>query len=285
MIGGIGKYPYFGLAGLPLPFLLLLVTRIGNYKYSTANRNYAYELHLSRSLLYHSLSSPGNTNRILHIGWEEAMFAWRIVQATLFNALYERTWFTNRYRERRGAITKIKYRWWDTDALKGQVAKHHPGSYLRYMQIFLHNLALAAFLPAIYTAYFYIELMQSRPSEIPDAFPYVFVATLVIAIGVLLHVLKQIRRDCATRLILETGLLSIQSSAVVWRCAVVAHFRALHVKQSFQGYTNELAKQAVDLANNIEGIHKWLEHSDYFPNVTFLELKPLGEALKVRGTN
>lgn len=260
----VSDHPYVGLAGLLVTFLLLLVTRIGNYKYATANRNYAYELHVHRNLVFKPTCSEKSTLGILELGWEEAMFAWRIVQATLFEAIYKRSFFDQRFIERANAAS-LKYRWWNTEALKLSAAKHHPGSYLKYMHRFLHTLAIFAVMPACYTSWYYL-----RESSVEEpSFTVLGIGSLVASILVLIYVWLQMRRDNAQRAILESGLLSIQSSAVVWRCAVVAHFRALAKNKAYKGYTVVLCEQAIDLVKEIDKVHEWLERDQCFPREDF----------------
>lgn len=70
--------------------LLLLVAQMANHKYRTINRNLAYELHLYRLKDYAAATTqhPTWTQRMLDVGWEEGMCAWRIVQPTISDALY-----------------------------------------------------------------------------------------------------------------------------------------------------------------------------------------------------
>ncbi len=75
--------PYLGLLAV-LPILLLFsVAGMGMNKYSTSNRLLGYELHLERTRRYSNWPS-----QMTDLGWEEAMRAWRIVSATLFEHIY-----------------------------------------------------------------------------------------------------------------------------------------------------------------------------------------------------
>jgi len=266
IVNTIVGHPYSGMAGLLMTYLLLMAARIGNYKYATANRNFAYELHLSRSLDYEKTGARQSTVQILELGWEEAMFAWRIVQATLFDAIYERTRFSRAFREK-SVFTQLDYRWWDTDSLKGE-ASHHPGSYLRYMQKFLHCLAILALAPALYSSMHYGLIAD-------DANRWLAGGMLALTIVVFVDATLQIRRNNAHRRNLENGLLSIQASAVVWRCAALAHFRALDENGKYEGYTKALGKQALEIAKNIKNVHTWMEQAGCFPNHVFAGVRPL----------
>src|SRR5688500_13212539 len=44
--------PWVAFAGVPIIMVLLLVCRVGIFKYSTANRNLGYQLHLERLAAY-----------------------------------------------------------------------------------------------------------------------------------------------------------------------------------------------------------------------------------------
>ena len=265
----LSTHAYIGMSSLIVTFMLLMVKRIGNYKYTTANRNYGYEMHLHRALRYCPLEDPESTKRIINLGWEEAMFAWRIVQATIYETIYEKSGISRKVRERKES-KGAKYHWWDTERLKG-AACHHPGSYLNYMQMFLHWLAVVSMLPAVYSSWYYFNAgVIEEPATESAFFGWVFpLATL----WVLAHVFLQRRRDDAQRSLLETKLLSIQSSAVVWRCAVVAHFRALEETHMFVGYTKALGEQAKNIVEDIEAVHRWLEKADSFPAKTPSDLR------------
>jgi hypothetical protein len=261
----LADHPYMGMATLLLSFLLLLVTRVGNYKYSTANRNYGYELHIHRTLYYRSDEAPESTKQLLNLGWEEAMFAWRIVHATLFDTIYEQCGNSRIHLEKK-KFKDVGYKWWDTNSLKDG-ASHHPGSYLQYMHIFLHRLAILAILPAFYSSFYY--LVGTWLNKWSRWYYLMGIVFFAITFNVLVFVFRQVKRDNARRVILETGLLSIQASAVVWRAAAVAHFRALENAGRFKGYTRALSKQAIELSDNVENIHEWLQTTDSFPRISF----------------
>ncbi|MBI4718560.1 MAG: hypothetical protein HY763_12195 [Planctomycetes bacterium] len=61
--------------------VVIAVQRIGLHKFSTTNRLWGYQLHLERLR-----GTPPHPLSL--IGWEEACRAWRIVQATVFEAIY-----------------------------------------------------------------------------------------------------------------------------------------------------------------------------------------------------
>ena len=264
------SHPYLGMLSLIAVFLLLVVKRIGNYKYTTANRNYAYQLHLSRLPRYSHLESKQSTEQMRNLDWEEAMFAWRIVQPTIFNAIYQKTGRAARF-EVRGELKDSAYPWWDTAKLKGG-ASHHPGSYLKYMQIFLHWFAVVAIFPALSSSWYYFEtgVLRHNGMLLDAIVGWVFPLTTM---SVIIHVFLQKMRDDAYRHLLETQILSIQTAAVVWRCAVVAHFRALEKTRMYRGYTKALGNEALDIVKNVEQIHEWLEDENSFPMIASSSLR------------
>ncbi|MFQ5528008.1 MAG: hypothetical protein ACE5GX_17345 [Thermoanaerobaculia bacterium] len=63
------RYPFIAPATVPVAFLLLVVTRIGTYKYGTANRNFGYDLHLHRVASLEGRTGSGWQERMRLIGW------------------------------------------------------------------------------------------------------------------------------------------------------------------------------------------------------------------------
>ena len=89
-LGVIAKFaltePYLGVLSVLPVLLLLAVASMGTHKYATSNRLLGYELHLHRTR--HYIGTRKWQPHMQAIGWEEAMRAWRIVQATLFEHIY-----------------------------------------------------------------------------------------------------------------------------------------------------------------------------------------------------
>ena len=212
MFSTFSKHPYIGMAGVPIAYLLALVIRIGNYKYGTANRNYGYELHLHRALLYRGhFEPPKSTQQIIEFGWEEAMFAWRIVQPTLRKAIYEKAFFGLYEKDKKAEAV---YRWWDTRSLikpkDGErppeaLPEHEPGGYLKTMQRFLGCIAVLCILPAYGTFWYYQFRNPVGPSiQIGSTTIYIYSSIcVIIATGALIHILFKIIRDRSHRIILE----------------------------------------------------------------------------------
>ena len=128
--------------------VMMRIVEIGIHKYSTANRHYGYVLHLYRTYSYDSTTEI--EEKVRRAGWEEAMFAWRVIQPILSEEIYDSS-----FRERK-KYRNANYRWWNTESLikdsvedknKWHSAKlsFHPGSYLQKAQRLIHILCAAIF--------------------------------------------------------------------------------------------------------------------------------------------
>jgi hypothetical protein len=230
--------------------VLLMVARIGIYKYVTANRNLGYELHL-----YQTRHIPANSPvewqaDMLEVGWEEAMRAWRIVQTTVYQDIYKKGWL-------RAGIMKKKHRrtkwWFKPNMLSDNGTVYYPGSYLQIVNKLLIIIAVGLTIPMFVVAgqlYF-----QNNGWYLL----YGGIALLSLA-AIITFSLNYSRR----RKILEEGLLSIPSCAIMWHAVVVAHFRALRKLREkpdcfdFNNYIEYLWMEAKSLTGNIEHISKWI---------------------------
>ena len=99
MFGAIQWLSLAALAAIPVILLLMIVCRIGIYKYSTANRNLGYELHLGRLRSIYLATLPHATIEeqeqkkaryefLKKARWEEVQRAWRIIQPMIFRKIY-----------------------------------------------------------------------------------------------------------------------------------------------------------------------------------------------------
>jgi hypothetical protein len=101
-------------------------------------------------------------------------------------------------------------------------------------------------------------------SELAD--PWLIVAWLVLVLFTLFTARRIIQAD-SQRKILDRGLLSVHSCAILWNAVVVAHFRALRAAgmsndgmlDSYHGYTIDLANQATRLRDQLFDIHGWIQ--------------------------
>jgi hypothetical protein len=82
--------PWAALSAAPVAVVVALVCRIAIFKYTTANRNLGYQLHLERLKAYERFDSTvaARVESLRRMGWEEALQAWRIVHATTYAAIY-----------------------------------------------------------------------------------------------------------------------------------------------------------------------------------------------------
>jgi hypothetical protein len=193
------KDPQVGCHILVLPCLLVIIlclttAGIGCHKYGTSNRDSAYEIHLSRVVDYEEhYPERGRIARALRrIDWEEAMFAWRIIQPAMYRHFYVRQlgslkrfkwggWFVKGLDPE--VIKDVEaYPWYDTRELlarepEGQALNRgvfYPGTYLRKMLNVLYIVALVCWCTLVYSLY---EGVGAKP-------PHFSVAS-ALAIGVI----------------------------------------------------------------------------------------------------
>lgn len=284
IVSFLEKNSAVALGSVPLFLLLSTVARIGTHKYSTANRNYGYQLHLERlARIQEPMEESGNktdsgsvdTNtykRPNSIGWEEAMRAWRVVQATAFEKLYhtERLWWWSAIRLKREYRIKksesgenvCRYNWFEPPTLVVEGTKWHSGGYIKNMLIVIHLVAFLTVVPLFYLTYTTYAKYQSLCTNNSLLF---FCLTLILTLYVFCSLLSRIYKVNARKKLLETGLLSIHSCSIMWHAVVTAHQRALdELKKTdgfcpYKGLTEQLSVQAKLLSENITGIHKWIE--------------------------
>lgn len=234
--------------------MLLAVARIGTYKYGNANLLHGYELHLERTRNLTDTKS-GWQRHMRSIGWEEARRAWRVVQVTFFRHLYYHYPVAPNLLRREHRKVEREFRWFEPAVLvstAGVGAAYHPGGYLRLMLTMLHVLAVIATLPGWFLG---IDAWNEEPTRAK--------LYLVFAFGLVVFVGFRALQDYPRLRLLEHGLLSIHSSAVMWQAAVLAHYRALaEVKKGsgsgYENYTKNLALQAADLRAKAFRIDQWM---------------------------
>jgi hypothetical protein len=247
--------PRVALAALVVVVLLLAVARIGIYKYGTANRNFGYELHLSRTRHLNEGPEGGWRHAMREIGWEEAIRAWRVVQATCYAELFSKsklwpTYLKRRYRAERGKGGL----WFEPKTLIVGEAAYYAGSYLQTMLGVLHLLSVLALSPLLAMA------LQFQYRGQREAY-HVSLALLVASFVVVCQQMLWVR---SRRRLLEEGFHSIHSSAVMWQAVVLAHYRAASAVlggnsgRSLAGYTRRLSEEALHLKRNLLAIHEWV---------------------------
>jgi hypothetical protein len=140
--------PLVGLAAFPILIFALAVCRIGTYYYTDSNRQFGFELFLSRVRL--TPEQPGSRWRdsYINIDWEEALRAWRVVQETLFHRIHPRENLLLRhvYADDFKPDAKKNPRWFCQASLFGANSKAvwKAGKFLDTMQLLLLFLATIA---------------------------------------------------------------------------------------------------------------------------------------------
>lgn len=234
-----------GLAALPILVFALVTCRLGDSCYSSANRHYGYEL-----FLYRVRTSGGHDEGRWHqeyrsIEWEAAMRAWRVVQASLYEAIYRPGNYLTIDRLKSQFDMSKKAFWFCQSSLSKQNgAKFHAGSYLSRMHAMLLLVAVAsvAILWATVLAVIFrpFGLTEKTPAgatmlhqmglPVPSTASLnvaVLVLCLAVAIAATIVFYVRFKAENAKRLIMEDGILSIHASSIVWQAVVVAHFSTL----------------------------------------------------------
>ncbi|MCK4408451.1 MAG: hypothetical protein KAW67_00090 [Candidatus Eisenbacteria sp.] len=273
--------PATALISIAAGFIILMTRRIGTYKYAAANRLTAYELHL-----YRTRNTPPHLRGrrwkpyMRYIGWEEAMRAWRLVHATLFEEVYvsRRFWPNFHRKPYRGRRRPFWFR--QQSMLGGRPSVvWHPESYLRTLMLLLKILAWAV-VACLFLMTHQVYDMGLGIWWIRGSWAVTIAMTVVTVLRLLM--------DDKRRHILEDELLSISSCSVVWQAVVIAHYSALDRARSvelatedmkklpvyapslqnpqsklpdgsgFKGYTYWLADEAQSLARSAEDIDGWI---------------------------
>jgi hypothetical protein len=253
------EFPWLGLASIFIILLVLSVMRIGTYKYGTANRHYGYELHLDRVRRLISSKDSAWKPEYREIGWEESLRAWRIVQPSIFRHLYN--WGVGEPNKLNKFAQSVGYKWFESETLLGGATgvHYHAGSYLRTMISLLSIVAGFCLISLLFTPLQLLVQEKYTQSAIS-------IGIFAIVCYVTISRLAQIR---ARRKLLESGILSIHSCAIVWNLTVMAHFRAQEQLdgfnnggvKSFQGYTLKLSEQASEILHYFSDgktVYDWL---------------------------
>ncbi|BBO79612.1 hypothetical protein DSCO28_01780 [Desulfosarcina ovata subsp. sediminis] len=258
------KEPYFALAGLLISLINLAVARIGTYKYGTANRHFGFELYIHRMM-----DHPYELKKLctyIDIGWEEAMRAWRIVQASIYSCIYETDCFWGIGKDK--PIDKhIQYKWYNVNVSlsensynayrNNKIVRYYSGSYLREMHKILHLIAYLGLVPMLYASY------QFSLSN--HLFHSLFFWVISLAGFVLIK--HKVNHNDRRRKILEDGLLSIHACSIVWQAVVVAHLKTKEEieKQNMntcghplKNYSTVLGEWTGGICENISEIHSWM---------------------------
>jgi hypothetical protein len=253
IIAFIVKYqeqqPLIALLSFLAVIFLFSIARIGIYKYTTANRNYGYQLYLERTRFLNDRIFNDWKQYMRHIGWEEAMFVWRFVQASIFHHLYEtKKLCPNRLKkdhQGRDNWFELKESWENKD----DKLEYHAGTYLKTMINILYLIIIISLIPLI------VMLYQLHKGEKIVEF---WICTIVVIL-LIIFVLLRIRRNNSKIKLLEQGILSISSCAVIWQAVVLAHYKALsdlNDKNNYFSYDRYMDRLSVETKNLIENIYE-----------------------------
>ena len=282
VISIMGKEPdwlFLAITSALLIALCLMTIDVGCHKFNTANRATAYQIHLSRITDYEESSRKKSkiALELRRIDWEEAMFAWRIIQPIIFDFFYRK----NKRKYEDGVKKELvkkeikRYPWNDTKKLiksgikdeKGDIeGKFYPGTYLRKMMFIMNFVVVLILIIYARSIQHLLDL-----NELYSLKNFGVLSFTLITLGYIIYQVVHCHKRC-TRL--ESGLNSIQTSAFVWRivCITMLLARLESIKknrktaakdQIYKGYTIELAKIAsTDLYFKLHIIHEWLEEKE-----------------------
>jgi hypothetical protein len=276
--GAITFVPYLSI--ILIIFLSHGACRVGTHKYTTANRITAYQLHISRVLDYEEMRSRSSLfhAELLKLDWEEALFTWRIVQPVIYDYFYpKRFWFWHyeKYKD-------MLYPWFDSDlmlkkcpfqtslwgSLKGQNPRFYPGTYLRKKLWEFYAVILSMFLLSA------IISIKAFYSHQPFPLFTLGICGLLVIYGT--YIMGNALNTFFKCKIVESGLLSIQTGAVIWRIVAVSHLVAKYrscffnrgnpsatENQLYRGLTIRIAEIAcLEIRPALQNIHEWLEKAE-----------------------
>lgn len=280
---GEHQHPVVGLAALPAIIMLMLICRIGIFKYTTANRNLGYELHLDRLRKYVQVNSDDlyvkeRVGKLEDMGWEEAVRAWRVVQASIFAKIYnvpqikgDCSGFWPSFLDPKLYTLKGKardldswaqdlrstlrtsprhdgpYAWWNQRKLtdlyeRGEIVSHfYAGSFLRDVLFALFLMQCSLFALFCWSGIAWVWNMKSQP------FRWIYIVNIcVVVFGILAGaaiVWYRHKRITRRRVILEEELCSIHSCAITWGAVAIVHFAAAEQTPfPYYDYTIRLAQ-------------------------------------------
>jgi hypothetical protein len=238
------REPIVGLGNVAILLIMLVVCRLGTFKYGAANRHFGYELYLKQTRDIPADFCGRWKPEYRKMDWEEAMRAWRVVQPTLFERVLKKGDLLRRERYRNGfEPSSHNPMWYAQHSLFGigSAARWHSGTYLRTMLVFLHFLACSAVLLLWFTVLL-VEMNDGQVEVVAGNHLIVlggkieyfglhttilmlFVAAITLVATIFTYI--RVRCDRMRCRILEDGFLSIHSCAIVWQAVITAHHIAL----------------------------------------------------------
>ncbi len=260
-----GQAHWLGVCSLPLLLILRIVTRVGVHKYGSANRNLGYELHL-----YRTLDAPehreGWHDAYREIGWEQAMRAWRVIQATVFEYLGLHKPARSFAGALDAGVPLPAERWYEPKSLVEEGTTYYAGSFLRKVVKSLHFLMYLSLVPFVFSVGSATNSFFTTSN--PSTLQFVLMMVGVVGLLMVIFYVNAVRQDDMRRVdMLEGGLLSIHSCAIMWQAVVVGHYRALESAltvnggKSPRGYTRFLSEQALGVRSRIHDIYDWIDGS------------------------
>jgi hypothetical protein len=289
--GTVDKYVEVSFAAVPVVALLMVVCRIGIYKYSTANRNYGYELHLARLASFGPLESFPVLAELKKIEWEEVLRAWRVVQTAIFRSLYRvsentslrflkfidpRLYKLNNKKEVKTdksnldtkTVVKKVEDYLDTIKTTEVEGRKDMAEYPWFMPhllswdkdeeyssyhagSYLQNMMAILVLMQVFLMLPMLYLVIAKWQETG----ILYLLTLVVMSALIgLRYIRIERR----RILLENEILSIHSCGVVWQAVALAHLLARKGSGVFcEHYTELLIGQCKTIKSRLFDIHRW----------------------------
>lgn len=293
---GEGKNQIIVFAVIPVILLLMIICRIGLFKYTSAHRHNGYELHLARlNFLMKTTSSEMQKQLITElkeIRWEEAVKAWRVVQTKIFKTIYKTPdateindipvlkWWnkirTGLYRWNSVAKELIDdFKECKENNPNRITGKYENGEYPWFMPKLLTATKNGENEQETYHSGMYLENMMSilllmqylllspigiliywKFSKSDISLTFWLLLGLFVLLSAVIF-LRQIRIH-RRRDILENELLSIHSCGIMWHAVVLAHHLAFNETNGLEHYTERLIKIAKEMSLNIGKIHQWI---------------------------
>ena len=167
----LNKFPLAGIAAVPLVIFLLATIRISFHKFETANRLYGYELHIYRRARLTDSDGDGWKSHMRQIGWEEAFYAWRVVQPFIYREIYrEPRWYDLpwiNYVKKKEPYDQENVRFWfEPTRLAGEKnVAYSAGNYLYILHSLLNVFAVCAWIILIYMC---LQLTCESPNPNPS---------------------------------------------------------------------------------------------------------------------
>ena len=239
------EYPLVSLTLILGILFLLIISQIGTYKYTTANRNYGFELYLRDAL------KPTNLKMMI---WEEALRAWRIVQASIFQSLYYTSGFFKKYK----LVKLIPHEniWFEPKSLLSKEVKYYAGGYLRTILTLHKWLSILGLVPFAFPLLYH--LYEKGEFNIANI-TILDWGLVVIAFLLLVYILLWFKMRFRILGILEGGILSIFSCGIMWQVVGICHYEASMKSINIFEYTTNLSKLCEDISQNPKDIPSWID--------------------------